>query len=140
MDFLDKYPHLVFPEPNSGCWLCVSRNNWHGYARVRVGHRVVGAHRISYELSAGPIPERFEIDHLCRVTCCVNPEHLEAVTQDENKRRQARAIDAANGFRCRNGHLRQGEGIYMHPDGTLRCRKCAQTARLRYIQSRRSAA
>jgi hypothetical protein len=50
----------------------------------------VRAHRIAYEMTKGLIPEGLVIDHLCRVHCCVNPDHLEAVTQLENVRRGVR--------------------------------------------------
>lgn len=46
--------------------------------------RAALAHRVSYELFHGPIPENFTIDHLCRNHRCVNPDHLEAVTNKEN--------------------------------------------------------
>ena len=137
MDIMDHFPDRVFPEPNTGCWLCVSSNNKFGYARIRVSDRLIGAHRISYQITRGSIPDGFEIDHLCRVTCCVNPDHLEAVTQEENKRRQALAIETANGFRCKSGHLRIGEGIYHHPRGERRCRECARISRLRYKARKR---
>ena len=45
------------------------------------------AHRVSYELLVGPIPEGYQVDHLCLVKRCVNPTHLEAVTPSENMRR-----------------------------------------------------
>lgn len=127
MDFLDKYQSIVYPDPNSGCWLCVSSNNQYGYARVKVGGRMIGAHRISYEMSRGAIKAEMEIDHLCRTTCCVNPDHLEMVTQAENKRRQSNAM-----IYCRHGHLRAGENLYLHPRGSRQCRECACMSRLRY--------
>jgi len=67
-----------------GCWLWVGSNNGR-YPVFPKGGRY--AHRWSYEHHVGPIPEGYEIDHLCRVTLCVNPTHLEAVTPQENKRR-----------------------------------------------------
>lgn len=78
-----------------GCW------EWLGMRDRRYGRFYAGggnnaekwAHRRSYEMFVGPIPEGLEIDHLCRFTFCVNPEHLEAVTHEENMRRAAAARD-----------------------------------------------
>ena len=56
--------------------------------KLAVGHSArVYAHRASYELAKGPIPDGMHLDHLCRVTCCINPDHLEPVTNRENARR-----------------------------------------------------
>lgn len=59
-----------------------------GYGQFGVAHaRPRRAHRIAYEYAKGAIPEGLQIDHLCRNTRCVNPEHLEAVTPRTNTRR-----------------------------------------------------
>lgn len=66
-----------------GCWLwtAVRRN---GYGIVRLNGANVNAHRAVYRLLRGPIPDGMQLDHLCRVRACVNPDHLEPVTQREN--------------------------------------------------------
>lgn len=71
----------------SGCWIWEAATHKSGYGQfgLRSGH--VRAHRFSYELHVGPIPEGLVIDHLCKVRNCVNPSHLEAVTVTENTRR-----------------------------------------------------
>lgn len=51
------------------------------------GEKLVPAHRHYFESFKGPIPKGYDIDHLCRNECCVNPEHLEAVTRSTNTRR-----------------------------------------------------
>lgn len=59
----------------------------YGIAWCRVRKREFRAHRLSYEMSVGRIPDGAVIDHLCSNRDCVNPEHLEPVTNTENTRR-----------------------------------------------------
>lgn len=71
-------------EDEAGCWI------WHG-ARFRGGYGAVGwdgstrcAHRVIWELMVCDLPRRLDLDHLCRVRACVNPDHLEPVTRSMN--------------------------------------------------------
>ena len=77
------------PVTESGCWLWTSTLNVKGYGQFNGRRQGVSnaAHRAAYEIYRGPIPEGFEIDHLCRVRSCVNPNHLEAVTHAVNLQR-----------------------------------------------------
>lgn len=76
----------------SNCWMQGrgSVNQYglqYGTAR-RPGEAVpISAQRLLYERHVGTVPEGYDIDHLCRITLCVNPDHLEAVTHEENVRR-----------------------------------------------------
>lgn len=79
----------------NGCWIWLGRINGFGYGELKCGERRLKAHRVSYEHHVGPIPEGLDLDHLCRVRPCVNPEHLEPVTRSENIRRGHRARRAA---------------------------------------------
>jgi hypothetical protein len=65
------------------CWLWTARKNYKGYGMFRLGSRVPYAHRVAYEHYVGPIPEGLQLDHICRVRHCVNPDHLEPVTNAE---------------------------------------------------------
>lgn len=72
---------------SKGCWLWKLHINPRGYGEASKGHKRVRAHRLAYETLVGEITMGLTIDHLCRVTYCVNPDHLEPVTIQENIRR-----------------------------------------------------
>lgn len=88
----ERFQAKIEVQPD-GCWLWTGARNptarWAGYgvAWWKGANRL--AHRLIYELLVGPVPEGLVLDHLCRVPICVNPEHLEPVTQEENRRRSA---------------------------------------------------
>jgi hypothetical protein len=89
---IERFFAFVSPEPNSGCWLWCGGLQSRGYGFFCLSDAsMVLAHRYSYELARGPVPDGLEVDHLCRLKACVNPEHLEAVTQSENTLRRYRA-------------------------------------------------
>jgi hypothetical protein len=98
-----------------------------GYGHIGTrdgGH--VQAHRLSYEIHKGPIPDGLVIDHLCRVRACVNPEHLEPVTHHENIARGiSRISENMVKTHCMRGHPFNEKNTYWAKDGTERvCRKC----------------
>jgi len=70
------------------CWPWTGYIMPNGYGKLTVqGRRSNLAHRLAYETFVGPIPAGLDLDHLCRVRHCVNPDHLEPVTRSENLRR-----------------------------------------------------
>lgn len=75
----------------SGCWIWIKAMSSTGYGSISVEGRPKNAHKASYEEFIGPVPEGKVLDHLCRNTACVNPAHLEPVTQSTNVRRGNRA-------------------------------------------------
>jgi len=70
--------------PDTGCWLWTGHKYRNGYGAIKVFGRMRLAHRFSYELHKGPIPEGLCILHSCDVRNCVNPEHLRVGTHQEN--------------------------------------------------------
>jgi HNH endonuclease len=81
---LEKF---YIPEPMSGCWLFTGKRHREGYGRLNRGGKQHLAHRVFYEAFVGPIPDGYELDHLCKNKSCVNPRHLEAVPHQENMQR-----------------------------------------------------
>lgn len=105
----------------------------HGYGAMQLGRRGEGkvyAHRVSWELANGPIPEGLHIDHLCRNRRCVRPAHLEPVTLAENNRRAAAYRDKSQ---CREGHT-YPENVAVDRRGAQVCPVCR-----REMQDRRNA-
>lgn len=127
----------------SGCWLWTGHVDTRGYARLRAGGRnsvVLYAHRWSYEMAHGPIPEGYEVDHLCRVRACVNPAHLEAVPHLVNALRgQAPTVVVHLSGKCSRGHERNEENTYWRKDrpGKWNCRACRRERRARARLSER---
>lgn len=110
------------------CWLwtgCVDRTVGYGEFGRAVTGRKIRVHRYVYELIKGPIPSGLQIDHLCRVRICVNPDHLEAVTQQENIRRgQSPPANNARKTHCVRGHELNGSNLIPMQHGHRRCRIC----------------
>jgi hypothetical protein len=69
-----------------GCWLW-TRKLSRGYGSIYAAGETHRVHRFSYVVHRGPIPEGLTLDHLCRVTACVNPWHVEPVPNRINARR-----------------------------------------------------
>lgn len=109
------------------CWLWTSGFSLNGYGQFTIDYQTQLAHRIAYELFIGPIPNGLQIDHLCRVRYCVNPQHLEAVTCRENLMRgETHAARLARQTHCKNGHAFEGQNVAHDKDGWRRCRTCAR--------------
>ena len=83
----ERFEEKYAIDNSSGCWIWVASIKPRGYGEFWDGAKKKYAHRVSYELHYGHIPEGLVIDHLCGTPLCVNPTHLEAVTQGENVRR-----------------------------------------------------
>ncbi len=79
-----RFEKYIYPVPFSGCWLWNGQLNGNRYGMAHYDGKHQVAHRAVYEDLVGPIGEGLQLDHLCRVTACVNPDHLEPVTRHEN--------------------------------------------------------
>lgn len=121
----------------SGCWIWTGALNSWGYGnmayRTPKGKiKYIGTHRMSYLAHKGTIPKGMTIDHLCRVVSCINPYHLECVTNLENNYRSDN-ISARNKRKthCHKGHPLEGENLYLYkPKGKQARRDCRQCRRI----------
>ena len=118
-------------ETDYQCWTWTAAKR-DGYGRVGINNRVYQAHRISYGLVVGPIPDGLHLDHLCRNPSCVNPLHLEPVTQRINTLRGvAPTAHNARKTHCKHGHEFTEENTYLSPMGR-HCKTCRLATKRRH--------
>lgn len=120
----ERFWQKVEKIPEVTCWLWTGAAVPLGYGHFWNGTRSVPAHRFSYELHVGEIPSGLQIDHLCRVPACVNPQHLEPVTGRENTLRGVSfAAKNAAVTHCPKGHAYAGDNLRYAGRGRY-CREC----------------
>jgi len=132
---LERLQSRAVPSLN-GCLLYTGTLNNRGYGQISVNGAQVLAHRAMYELTVGPIPDGLALDHLCHnrdpncmggPTClhrrCVNVEHLEPVTKEENSRRGRGGANNAVKTHCPAGHPYDETNTHVYR-GTRHCRAC----------------
>jgi hypothetical protein len=123
----ERFERHFTPEALTGCWLWTGAQckGYGNYADAdRKNHR---AHRYAYMLYVGAIPSGLVLDHLCKNPACVNPAHLQPVTQKENLRRgRGPSAQYARMSHCKRGHKRTPESFYYRANGTRQCKACVR--------------
>jgi hypothetical protein len=135
----DRFFEKVAIRDYHACWIWTGAKSM-GYGAIGTGGRnepTRYAHRLIYEAIHGKLPDDWQVDHLCRVRACVNPHHLEGVTQIENLRRQAAAQPKRT--HCKRGHEFTPENTDQTPK-QRRCRTCRRKAGRATYHRRKAAA
>lgn len=123
-----------------GCWVWTGRLMHKGYGQFSpTSKKNVRAHKFSYETFISKVPHGLCLDHLCRNRSCVNPEHLEPVTNRENLRRSNIAPAEINSRKthCPKGHAYLGDNLRVRPNGSRDCRACELEESRRYNDKNR---
>lgn len=128
----------------SGCWIWIGAKsgppnglNGEQYGNFWTGIKPMRAHRFMYQFFIGKIPKEMVIDHLCRRPSCVNPNHMEIVTQRENSRRSLSPAGLkSQQTHCKRGHIFDDLNTRRTATGNRICRKCDSIA---HINARRKA-
>lgn len=132
-DFIARFWSQV--EKTDGCWNWTGAKHTQGYGLIKSGDISTRAHRISVLMSGREIPEEYQVDHLCKNTSCVNPDHLEVVTSKENTLR-GDGPTAKNSVKthCIHGHefTEKNTRIRKNDNGSSSrvCRVCANDRKM----------
>jgi len=112
------------------CWLWVGAHHQEGYGAFNTNPKLIGAHRWAYQQAFGTIPKGYEIDHLCKVSSCVRPSHLEAVTPSENVKRSSswhHFVSSARKIKsCPKGHPYDDANTYLDKQNCRHCKTCGR--------------
>ena len=127
---------------DNGCWVWNRKLTTAGYGRTMYEKKSVYAHRLAYVAFKGTIPKGLFLDHKCRNTACVNPDHLDPVTHTENVQRGLRG--ALNPQRlathCKHGHEFTEKNTYwkLNPNTDRKTRMCITCKNFRKTKAYRS--
>jgi hypothetical protein len=100
------------------CWLWTGAKS-HGYGSFYINGRLVRAHRYAYTLFVGSIPEGMDLHHICNVTDCVNPKHLEPLSSKDHMEKTPGIWHNRYKNQCPKGH--PYDSLYQ---GQRKCREC----------------
>ena len=80
----ERFDRAYMPITECGCWIWMNSLAGNGYGTIKTGVKSERAHRVSWQLHKGDIPQDMHVLHRCDVPCCVNPDHLWLGTHAQN--------------------------------------------------------
>lgn len=126
---LDRFFEKV--EKTDSCWNWTGYKTNKGYGLFRFNGKTSRSHRVIYNLTYGFIDDTLVIDHICKNRSCVNPDHLELVSQNENIRRGLSG--KINNFQSTKTHCPKGhEYSGITKSGYRICRRCRSDQQMQY--------
>lgn len=130
LDFDGPIPEFA---PHLGpCWLWTLGTGRGGYGKIKVAGKTLAAHKVLWELIVGEVEGGLQLDHLCRVSACCNPDHLEPVTPSVNKLRTPNLTSwYAAHTHCKSGHEFNETNTRIDSRGYRHCRPCDVLAQRR---------
>lgn len=129
--FREKILSRIIVDEKTKCWNWQG-SNVRGYGTIAEGTKSKGtwkqyyAHRVSYTIFRGDIPDGLQIDHLCRNPACINPSHLEVVSCKENIQRGEAGIANKSKTHCKHGHEFTEKNTYITKKNQRFCRECGR--------------
>ena len=140
---VDKNGPIPLYRPDLGpCWIWKGSVNEIGYGKLHIDKKLWRPHRFTWIQENGEIPKPFILDHLCRVRNCVNPMHLDLVTNKENILRGfSTSAMHARQTHCKHGHAFEGDNLRIRANGGRYCAACLTIrSRKRYLALREARA
>jgi len=128
----ERFHDSYIPVTECGCWLWTKTTYGRGYGCMFLtktgGPRNMKAHRFSWELHNGPIPDGLHVLHKCDVRTCVNPDHLFLGTNQDNIDDRVKKGRSNNGQQnkthCPQGHPYSGNNLRINVQGARTCKTC----------------
>lgn len=129
--------------PGGPCWNWLGGFFKAGYGQFALGRMPRKAHRVSYTINIGDVPNAMPLDHLCKNKGCCNPLHTEPVTYRENAVRCDSEVGKnSRKTHCKSGHALEGDNVFYYkptpdrPHGRRYCRVCRREseARLKHTE------
>lgn len=109
------FDNRYIPEPNSGCWLWLGAINKAGYGQIRYNKKIINAHRYYYQKYNNiTLPYNVVVRHKCDNPLCVNPEHMEIGSHQDNMNDMVKRNRSAKGENHGNNKLTENEVIHIY--------------------------